>query len=174
MFNPKDKKFIVSEMLSFSEPKNKHYSMNEDWTLGASKIGLGNTDQNTHYWKGEVINGYITLRREDLTELHNILYVGSVSELSFTFDQNMHPVIVYVKNNKSFMYRYDGKDFNLIRLEDKFNHPRVELDHKLIAHSPISDIVLGYTYKGKLCYALQRDKYQKEYVIDVNLSLIHI
>ena len=62
-------------------------------------------------------------------------------------------------------YRYENTGFGIVKLPDKVKCPRVELDDKLIANSPTSDIILGYCYEDKLCYAQQRDRYETEYVI---------
>lgn len=162
------KPFLFTELNTFAEPRNQYYPMTESYTLGSKAINDVSTDSNTHVWKGYIKDNWFIIRRLDLEEEHQIIETGSVEQLDFTFDQAMRPVLVWVKESKSYMYRYESTEFRTVELPDKIRCPRVELDDKLIANSPTSDIILGYCYDGKLCYAQQRDRYETEYVIAID------
>lgn len=163
-----DRPVMYSGLNTFAEPRNRIYPMTESYTLGSKAINDISTDFNTHIWKGYIKNNWFTLNRIDTEDEYPIVETGSVEQLDFTFDQSMRPVIVWVKDGKSFMYRYENTEFTTIELPDKFKCPRIELDRKLRNDTPNSDIILGYCYDGKLCFAQQRDRYEKEYIIVQN------
>ena len=136
--------------------------------MGSAEIGNAQINTNTHSWHGYIKDGWFVIKREDLNEEHQILELDNITQLDFTFDQAMRPVIVLVKNDKSYLYRYTDDSYSTIELSDKFKCPRVELDDKERKNSSTSDIILGYTYDGKLCYALKLEKFLNEYVIGNN------
>lgn len=160
--------FQISKESDFAEPRNQHYSLQESYTLGSAGINDTSMDLNTHIWKGYIKDNWFTLKRIDLSIEHKIIETGSVEQLDFTFDQAMRPVLVWVKDGISWMYRYENTNFHKIQLPQKIQCPRVELDRKLLKDMPQSDIILGYCYDGKLCFAQQRERYQEEYIIGEN------
>lgn len=174
IFHPKDTEFYQTQLNSFEYPRNKYYPMTEAWSLGSAELQNAQIETNTHSWHGYIKNGWFALKREDLNEEHQIIELDNVTQLDFTFDQAMRPVVVWVKNDKSFMYRYVDTSYSTIELPSKYKTPRVELDNKLKENSSTSDVILVYTYEGKLCYARQRDKFLQEFVIgnDPTKSLV--
>lgn len=174
IFHPKDTEFYKTQLNSFEYPRNKHYPMTEAWALGSAELQNAQIETNTHSWHGYIKNGWFTLKREDLDEEHQILELDGITQLDFTFDQAMRPVVVWVKDDKSFIYRYVDNSYSTTELSDKFKSPRVELDDKLKENASTSDVILVYTYEGKLCYARQRDKFLQEFVIgnDPTKSLV--
>ena len=162
------KDFYFSELHSFAYPKNLHHSNVESYTLGGATIGESKTDLNTHTWYGYLDGKAIKIKRVDLNDEHTILEAENITELDFTFDQNMRPVVTYVSNNKPYIYIYDANKFTSIALDERFKYPKVELDNKILKSLPSSDVILGYTYEGKLCYRMQRDRFLIEYVVGQN------
>lgn len=157
--------FIHTENASYSEPRCRHYPLTEAYTLGSKAIHDISTNLDTHVWKAWIKDGWIMLKRGDLSEEIPIIHAGNVTELDIAFDQSARPVIVFVIDGVSYMYRYEKVDYVTVALGKNIKHPRLILDDPIINNTPTSDIILGYTYDGLLCYSLQRDRYEKEYII---------
>lgn len=174
ILHPANKEFFVADVVDFVPPKNRHHSFDVAWSLGSSAISDTTTDLNTHEWLCYSDNGTVYVKRKDGQPIELFTVDGEISQLDFCFDQNARPVVVYVIGNESFIYQYFTSDFEHRKLPDTVKCPRIALDHVKLVEMPISDIVLGYCYDGKLCYRLQRDRYGVEYIIgrDSNKHLL--
>lgn len=89
-----------------------------------------------------------------------------IDQLDFTFDQNNHPFFVIVSNGKPYYYHFNRETskFGLVELPSYAMYPRCEIDFRIASKTPESDIIIGYTYKGKLCYLVQRELFRTEHV----------
>lgn len=88
-----------------------------------------------------------------------------VTEISFTFDQNMRPVIAFVAGGRGYLRWYDTAvgDQVVTPLATDVITPRVTLDDKRSMQSAISDIILAYKRGSNLYYRQQRDRFTIEY-----------
>lgn len=111
----------------------------------------------------------IRLKSENQSEVIAVTASLPVVEVSHTFDQNGRLHIAYVTDDgASYLFWYDpqvGEMVSTILAADTIN-PRVTLDDKrqLATNSGTNDIILMYIRNNALCYRLQRDRYQLEYV----------
>ena len=164
------KDFYFSELHKFAYPKNLYHTFLESYCLGGSTLFEVKTNLDTHTWYGYLKSDGIYIKRLDVDTEYKIVEAPNISQLDITFDQSMRPVIVYVSNEKPYIYMYDSKQFTTVPLDERIKYPKIELDNKLLSEISGSDIILGYTYEGKLCYRMQRDRFLKEYIIGNNPS----
>lgn len=151
----------------FIPPKDRYYPMTIAYSIGGVEL-FGTRGGITGYvWVAEVIGGKVLVRREDLSLGFEISARDGITQLDLAMDQNMHPVLTYVAYGKSYIYHFDGQtnSFAELPLSDTVTTPRVALDKIFISDIPQSDVVLGYTNNGKLCYRLQRERYLVEHEI---------
>lgn len=169
------KPFVQLDTSVFLAPRDRHYPMTVAWSKGSQAINDVSTDLNTHDWTGYIKDGAVYVRRADLEEEHKLFdWDKEITQLDFCFDQNMRPTVVFVSEMKSYMYAFAMNDFSVIELDATIKSPRIALDNYLLSDIPQSDIILGYTYDGKLCYRVQRERYLKEYHVatDAKKSLL--
>lgn len=95
-----------------------------------------------------------------------------VTELSFTFDQNMKPFITFVDAVSPKYYWYDSAagGYQLVNLASDVITPKCTLDDKRLNQVGVSDIILAYIRAGSLCYRQQRDRFDTEYVLKDNVG----
>lgn len=174
--HPENGEFYHMHNQKFTAPRDKHYPITEAWSVGTSAINDTSTDLNTHNWFGFVDNGWFKIKREDLSDVHDVVELpsGKVTQIDFCFDQTARPVAVFVINEEAYLYYYKDNAFTLEKLDDTIKCPRLVLDNYNLSDIGISDIILGYCHDGKLCYRIQRERYGKEYVIgtDPNKHLL--
>lgn len=94
--------------------------------------------------------------------------LDQITTWDFTFDQNMHLFITYTIGTDVFCYYYNGNDPTTVQLHGlKTNRVRCVLDCTMKELIGKSDIILGYVNleSNKLCYRVQREKYQIEHEI---------
>lgn len=90
-----------------------------------------------------------------------------VTELDFTFDQNMQPFIAYVQNGVPKYRWYDATvtNFVVVSMASDVVTPRCALDDKRALQGSVSDIILAYVRSGSLYYREQRDRFTVEYLL---------
>lgn len=91
-----------------------------------------------------------------------------ITELSFTFDQNMQPFVTFVQDGVAKFYWWDTNisSFTFSDLPANSITPRCCLDDKRYTQADSSDIILCYVHSGALKYRQQRDRYTIEYTLD--------
>ena len=136
-------------------------------------INIQDASQGLEYqvWKAEVINSKdIFLSAENGFKARIITGVN-ITEVSFTFDQNMRPVIAYVENGLAKLRWFDSAiaQFTTTPYPNIIT-PRLALDDKRNRQSLISDVIFAYLRDGKLFYRQQRDRYSIEHLEAVNVD----
>lgn len=103
---------------------------------------------------------------EELFEITDIQEDAPITELDFTFDQNMNPCIVYVSDGISKMYWYSPvEEEQVTTVWEGIYSPRISLDDKRKSRIPYSDIIFAYMRDNNLYYRLQRERYITEHLI---------
>lgn len=154
---------------SFLPPRNKVTSAIDCWELGG--VALSDTSEPFKYfWYGYVKGKAIYLHRSGAEPVTVLAFAGSVTEMSFSFDQNMRPVIVYVEDGITKLYWYDASaGQNVLTLYPNITNPRLSLDDKRKFNIGNSDIIFAYaTNHNRLCYRLQRERYGAEHLLRVD------
>jgi hypothetical protein len=140
-------------------------------------IGISDPSEGLNYqvWKA-VIQDTRNVYLEAANTPRFILYAGEgITEISFTFDQNMRPVLVFVEEGRPKMRWYDSSaGEQVVTLLDKnMVNPRVFLDDKRILETGKSDIILGYIRANNLYFRMQRDRFGVEYLLKKKINSLH-
>lgn len=161
-----DDALVELDSASFLPPRNKPQTATKCWELGG--IALSDTSEPMQYnWYGYVQGKAIYLQRSGTEPVAVLGFAGDVTEMSFTFDQNMRPTIAYVENGVAKLYWYDSSAAkNVLTLYPAITNPRLSLDDKRKFNIGNSDIIFAYvTDYNRLCYRLQRERYGIEHVL---------
>jgi len=153
-------------------PDNSDPSPVVDYELGG--VDLNDTSQglNVKVWKVRLhysaskLAGGIYLSAPDIPEF--LFYAGKdITEVSFTFDQNMNPFLAFMQNGQAKFYWFDPTipGYTLTLLPAGSVSPKVCLDDKRAVENPTSDVILGYIRSGTLYYREQRDRFLVEYTL---------
>ena len=154
--------------------KGMGYDKRLSYEIGG--IALNDSSKGLLYqiWRGQLVDTTIILDVPDDPSIVpiDVMTVSGITEFSFTFDQNMQPVIVYMADNFSSIYFYDGtvQSFVTIPIGDGIIAPRVFLDDKRPTAIVDSDVLLVYLRYENLYYRMQRDRYGIEYLLKKNVG----
>lgn len=107
-----------------------------------------------------------------------ILTVPGITQVSFTFDQNMHPFVAYTQNGNARFYWFDESipGFTTTTLDVGALTPRASLDDKraFAVNGGVTDILLFYVLNNNLLMRQQRDRYTIAYTMATNLNLLYL
>ena len=117
-------------------------------------------------WRGRLIGNDILLDAPEVEPF--AVYSGAgITEISFTFDQNMRPAIAFVQAGVAKLWWFDSVAAAQVITEyPGAITPRVILDDKRFTQTSNSDVVLGYVRDGALYYRQQRDRFTIERLLD--------
>tara|TARA_R110001606_G_C15330447_1_gene645518 strand:- start:38 stop:610 length:573 start_codon:yes stop_codon:yes gene_type:complete len=118
-------------------------------------------------WRGRLLGENIIL---DAPEVESFVALSGpdITEISFTFDQNMRPAIAYVQDGVAKLWWFDSVPGQQVITEyPGAITPRVILDDKRFTQTSNSDVILGYVRDGTLYYRQQRDRFTIERLLDV-------
>lgn len=157
----------TKELYLFKEPKNRLHSMLEAWTDGGPVLNNAAEGLTGYNWQAFIRDDNVIVKREDQTDEHIIFNKPGIQQLDFTVDQNMRPFSTYVIQDKAYYWHFNSEDstYSEVALPLDIKYPRCELDKRDLADIPSSDIILGYTRAGNLCYRIQRERYRIERII---------
>lgn len=160
--------FPTKELYRFTDPKRRHHGMKVAYTQGGPEFSDATYGLLGYVWMAYVDkDDRIIVKREDLDELHHITTKANVTQLDLTIDQNMRPFLTYVADGLPYYFHFNHQDssYSEVALDPSIKFPRCELDMRENHNIPNSDIILGYTRDGNLCYRIQRERYLKENII---------
>lgn len=103
------------------------------------------------------------------------LTVPFMTEISFSFDANMQPVVAYFASGQAYLNWFNSAVgyYVTTALGSDITTPRVTLDDKRFLGSQgyqRSDVILGYIRGGNLYYRQQRDRYEIERLLKTNVK----
>lgn len=136
-------------------------------------------DYSLHFSSREVIRCYYegqNIRYSHMGVVYDVLTVPDLTALSFTLDQNLRPLLVYVQNKKTYMYWFNSA---IGKMEVKlwgegYLTPQVALDDLRIENSSQIDIIFAYIKDENLCIRYQRDRFTTETVLGPSDRLFQI
>lgn len=119
-------------------------------------------------------NSFVMLDAREVPEFV-WLAVPRMTEISFSFDANMQPVVAYVADGLAYLNWYDSAlpGYTTTALAVDVKTPRVTLDDKRFLGSEgyqRSDVILAYTRGGNLYYRQQRDRYAIERLLKTGVK----
>lgn len=156
-------------LADFLPPRNKHYILTESWERGGVALGDPSEPLTRYEWYGWTDGTSITLKRADIASETVVVTGSNITEMDFTFDQNMRPCVAYIETGIPKLYWYDTvaqKMSTKVFDPNQVKYPRVSLDDKRRSAVGISDIILGYINQDNdLCYRQQRTRFDDEHVL---------
>lgn len=144
-------------------------------------IAIQNPSEGMLYqrWRARLFNAgradsYVMLDAREVPEIV-WLTVANMTEISFSFDASMQPVVAYVADGRAYLNWYDSQASAYVttQLAVDVITPRVSLDDKRFLGSngyQISDVILAYVRGASLYYRQQRDRYSVERLLAVDVK----
>lgn len=163
---PEPKPLLVDDLTqgTFMYPRSRHYPFTQSFDNGGIAIGDTSKGLLTNEWVVSTDGSKITIGRVDHNTTVDLLTDTNISEVDFTFDQNMRPCVAYVANGVSKFYWYDTQQAMFVTTDyPNIRNPRVSLDDKREFNISNSDIIFAYMKGNTLCYRQQRERYTTEY-----------
>lgn len=160
-----DENFKVAKQTPFVPPRNRNSKLRESWELGGISISDPSEDFK-YFWRGFISGKSIFLERQGQVPVKVVQFSGEVSEISFSFDQNMKPVVAFVEDGVSKLNFYDTVlQKEVTKVFKGARNPRVSLDDKRRFAASYSDVILAYLKGDALFYRLQRERYEIEHLV---------
>lgn len=131
-------------------------------------IGIADSSQGlwVQVWRGRLVSGEILL---DVPSNPSIpvfsLFSGTgITEFSFSFDQLMRPLVVFVQEGRSKMYWFNPitSGYGVTDYGSAVINPRLSLDDKRPTLINSSDVIFAYVKNSTLCFRLQRERFEVE------------
>lgn len=153
-----------------------------DYEMGPIAIQDPSKGINYQLWRTRFEHGKVYMRAPNTPEFV-YLDLPDITEMSFSFDRNGNPVVVYVQAGSTKQYWYDNSVNEYVTTEwgPYIVTPRLTHDDKRELQSSASDVIFGYVkvlsrnpdgsiLDGQLCYRQQRDRYTIERVLATNVT----
>lgn len=161
----------------FLYPDNLTILPTFDYELGG--INLSDPTEGLEYqvWTAQIVG--VGLGTGILVESENgfssiIFSSPNITWVRLTFDQNMHPFLAFVDYRGAGYYWWDPTIPGLTTayLDPAVQYASCSLDDKRPApiNNNLSDIILSYVLNGNLCFRMERDRYNVEYVLRAGLG----
>jgi hypothetical protein len=136
-------------------------------------IALNDSTQGNQYqvWRARLIRNQVLLSAQNTAEF--VLYEApDITEISFSFDQNMRPVLSFVQAGRAKIRWYDpvASAQVVTDLPASAITPKVLLDDKRQTQTSRSDVILAYVRDGGLYYRQQRDRYLVERLLATGIT----
>lgn len=151
-----------------------------DYEMGGVALSDASAGLQDRIWTARAdLDGNVYLSAPENVETLFITLPG-ITELSFTFDQNMRPVLAYMQGGVARLRWFNTvpNAYVVTDLPAGSMYPRVALDDKRARQTTQgdNDVILAYMRSGDLYYRQQRDRYEDEYLLKagVNAKLIRI
>lgn len=166
------------KMDDFYSPEHAKGEYLVDYALGG--INLRDTSKGLSHrvWKGTYnpTTGEFNITSDDVTNL--IFTKPDVTEISFTFDVNMSPIVLYKQNNRYYYYWFDTvtRTYTEQSLPEGIHAARITIDERRKEFTAtVSDVIILYQIGKRLLYRLQKDRFTIEYpLIRIDHNLWHV
>ena len=136
-----------------------------DYEMGGTALNDASNGLLVKLWKIELVANDVVVSASGVSD--TTLFSGSgISELSFTFDQNMNPFVAFVQSGQAKYYWYDPSlsSYQTVSMASTVKYPRVCMDDKRPDMTTLdkNDIILAYINNGNLYYRIQRERFLTE------------
>lgn len=144
-----------------------------DYEYGGVSLYDGTQGLLVKLWKMQVVGSDVIISENGANS--QVLFTESgITEISFTFDQNMNPFVAYVAGGTAKYYWYDSSipGYTTTNLPSGSTNPRATFDDKRASQILLdkSDIVLGYLRAGNLYVRVQRERYLTEHLFQSGVT----
>lgn len=122
-------------------------------------------------WHGvlEVDTGTVLLDAPNTPQF--VLYSeAGITQMDFSFDQNMKPCLAFTQNGEAKFWWYDVNldAYQILDLGAGASTPIALMDDKRAQLIGSSDVIVFYIRDGRLYYREQRDRYEVEYYSNIS------
>jgi hypothetical protein len=139
-------------------------SLMVDYELGGVAIGDPSQGLQVRVWEARAGAGFIEVRPESGGAWTAVTGGASITEISFSFDQNMRPTVAYMDGGVAKHYWYNALTASWTTSEyPGATSPVVLLDDKRDWQSATSDVLLFYLKAGRVMHRVQRERFMNEY-----------
>lgn len=148
-------------------PRNIPRQSQIDYEYGGVDINDATQGRRVKVWKGEYIEGFVTLSAADVAPVP-FLEVADLFDFAFTFDSNMNPFIAYeLLNGTARFYWFDSTipGYTTTTLPSGSKTVRCAIDDNRDLQTGASDIILAYCRAGSLYFRAQRERYLEEHLL---------
>lgn len=144
----------------------------QDWEDGGIDINDPSEGLLYQAWEG-VISGSDVIIRADNGNSATIHSAPDITEISFTFDHNMSPVLAFVASGIAYLKWFDSiSGMDVITELTGASCPRVTHDDKRHTQSGASDVILVYKVGTSIYFRAQRDRYEIAYLLGTSTKRI--
>lgn len=130
-------------------------------------LDIGDTTEALTYqtWRGRLIGEDVILDAPSVSPV-TIYSAADITEISFSFDQNMTPALAYVQGGVAKLRWYDTSipGYDILTVTGAIT-PRISIDDKRKSQTSQSDLILAYVRSNCLYYRRQRDRFLTEYLL---------
>jgi hypothetical protein len=163
---PDDNLTLFNGQPNFLVPDHIVKSPLIDYEIGGVAPQDNSQGNNSYEWKATYEEPEIRLSREPYCNYIVVLSEYDVTELSFTFDQNMRHIIAYIQNGLCKLHWFDIQinSYTTTSYPGAIS-PKVALDDKRDIATAYNDVLFFYLKDGNLCYRQQRDRFGIERVL---------
>ena len=154
----------------------------DDWVSGSTLVareegGIAISDPSQGYqgyvWESSYVPSTGSIRLTNLTTSSTSVVLSGIMNviaISFSFDQNMRPMIVWTTSqNTASYYWYDTvtQGFLITSLPEGTDSVALTMDDKrqTLVRSNLSDILLFYTNNNELFVRVQRERFNTDHKI---------
>jgi len=137
-----------------------------DYEIGGVAPQNNTEGNNSYEWKASYSDPEVRLAREPFCNHIVVLNAPGITELSFTFDQNMRHILAFMQNGVCKLHWFDTQtnSYTTTSYSGAFS-PKVALDDKRTPSNTINDVLFFYLKEGNLCYRQQRERFATERVL---------
>lgn len=151
----------------------RHYPVTNSSDCESGGVAIQDPSEGLLYqvWKARLENDHVYISAENTPE-YSIFSGSGITEISFSFDQNMRFTLAYVENGNAKLYWYDSttQGMTITNFGSSVKNPRITLDDKRSTQSENSDIIMVYIKNMNLYYRQQRDRFSVEYLLKTGVS----
>lgn len=140
-----------------------------DYEYGGIAVNDNSMGRLYQLWRCRLVGNDVIIDAPEAAP--TIIYsAANITEISFTFDSNLQPAIVFVQDSIPKLRWYDTTipGFDVIEIPYAVT-PRIALDDLRESQNTNRDIILGYLKNNSLCCRQQRDRFLIEYVLTESL-----
>lgn len=151
---------------TFLAPDDTDRSLLQDFERGGIHLNDPSAGLDYQDWKMwfDADNNAVKLSTVANTDLATVFAASQITELSFTFDQNMRVAIAYVENTIAKLRWYDPITHTTVTdVLQGARSPLIGLDDKRLRSLQTSDVIVCYIKENAVYYRLQRERYIDEH-----------
>jgi hypothetical protein len=147
----------------------------EDYERGGIAVQDPSQGLNVRNWTCDYVDGDVRAYPLGEPGLAEVLFsVADIAELSFSFDQNMRPLVAYMVGPDAFLRWFDPVPNAVVTvaLAEGVRSPFLTMDDKRDFATLIgsNDVLLFYLRGGSLYYRQQRERFNTERLLAAGLS----